>query len=168
MPGMTHLSSPSNAPSADAMCEGEAAPEIQGARSPLTGRNTEVSLLADRWEQAQEGMGQVVLLTGEAGLGKSRLVETIRARVLAEASLIIDWRCSPLLRNSSLHPAAGFLERLLDSRPEESSAARFDRLAQYLDDCGLGRPEVVAHFARLLFLPPDARYPAGGLSPVRE
>ena len=46
--------------------------------TPLTGRDTEVSLLADRWEQAQEGMGQVVLIVGEAGVGKSRLVLTAR------------------------------------------------------------------------------------------
>src|SRR3954466_14895111 len=83
-------------------------------QTPLTGRNTEVSLLADRWEQAQEGMGQIVLLIGEAGLGKSRLVETIRERVLAEGALVIDWRCALLLRHSSLHPAAAFLERLLE------------------------------------------------------
>ncbi len=45
--------------------------------TPLTGRDTELSLLKDRWEQAQEGMGQVVLVIGEAGLGKSRLVQTL-------------------------------------------------------------------------------------------
>src|SRR6187455_2843956 len=70
------------------------------ALTPLTGRDTEVSLLADRWEQAQEGMGQVVLVIGEPGLGKSRLVDTIKERVLAEADhasqvpAIIDWRCA--------------------------------------------------------------------------
>ena len=53
--------------------------------TPLTGRDTEVSLLADRWEQAQEGMGQVVLILGESGLGKSRLVHSVKQRVLAEA-----------------------------------------------------------------------------------
>ena len=52
-------------------------PPSQPWQTPLTGRDTELSLLKDRWEQAQEGMGQVVLLIGEAGLGKSRLVQTL-------------------------------------------------------------------------------------------
>jgi hypothetical protein len=56
------------------------------ALTPLTGRDTEVSLLADRWEQSQEGMGQVVLLIGEAGLGKSRLVGTVKDLVIAETN----------------------------------------------------------------------------------
>ena len=52
--------------------------------APLTGRDTEVNLLKDRWEQANEGMGQVVLLIGEAGLGKSRLVHTLKEHVLGQ------------------------------------------------------------------------------------
>ncbi len=67
-----------------------------------------------------------------------------------------------------MHPAAEHLARLLDFDHEESTAARFDRLARHLEDCGLDRPEVVALFAKLLFLPPDQRYPATGLTPMRE
>src|SRR5262249_17221103 len=69
--------------------------------SPLTGRDHEISLLKDRWEQAQEGMGQIVLLIGEAGLGKSRLVHTLKEHVLGKNvegevdSPVIEWRCSP-------------------------------------------------------------------------
>src|ERR1700693_3937370 len=81
--------------------------------TPLTGRDTEFSLLKDRWEQAQEGMGQVLLVVGEPGLGKSRLVQTLTQRVQAQASdasltapgesvsasagqdsPVIEWRCS--------------------------------------------------------------------------
>jgi serine phosphatase RsbU (regulator of sigma subunit) len=148
------------------------------ARTPLTGRDTEVGLLAGRWEQAQEGMGQVVLVVGEPGLGKSRLVDTIKQLVLAQTagdsgsaaalSLVIEWRCSQRFQNTGLHPVADHLERFLHFDPEESSAARFDRLARHLEDYGLGRPELVALFARLLFLPPDERYPAAGLTPLRE
>ena len=56
------------------------------ALTPLTGRDTEFSLLKDRWEQAQEGMGQVLLVVGQPGLGKSRLVQTLTQRVQAQAS----------------------------------------------------------------------------------
>lgn len=142
--------------------------------TPLTGRDTEVGLLADRWDQAQEGMGQVVLIVGEAGLGKSRLVRTIKELVCAEAvgtaseMAVIEWRCSRHFQNTSLYPAADHLGALLDLRHEPSAAARFDRLARHLDEQDLGRPEMIALFAKLLFLPPDERYPEPGLTPVRE
>lgn len=162
-----------NAAAAPVPCSAE---PVRVTLTPLTGRQTEVGLLADRWEQAHEGMGQVVLIMGEAGLGKSRLVDTIKAQVLAEAGSeadarkqsIIDWRCSPAFQNTVLHPVVDYLDRLLEFREDEPSAARFDRLAQCLEDGGLGQPEVVALFAKLLFLPPDERFPAAGLTPMRE
>jgi serine phosphatase RsbU (regulator of sigma subunit) len=147
------------------------------ALTALTGRDTEVSLLRDRWEQAQEGMGQVVLIVGEAGLGKSRLVHTIKQIVaergsegadVGQDSSVVEWRCSLRLQNTGLFPVSEFLGRFLNFADDESPTVRFDRLAQHLDDFGLGRPETVALFAKLLFLPPDERYPAPGLTPARE
>ena len=153
--------------------------------TPLTGRETEVGLLRDRWEQAQEGMGQVVLLVGEAGLGKSRLVHSIKDFVLEplggqgsapekEAvagrsdSSVVEWRCSQRFQNTGLFPVSDHLGRFLGFSSDDSTTARFDRLARHLDDYGLGQPDLVALFAKLLFLPPDERYPAAALSPVRE
>ena len=165
---------------------GESEPPAPSALTPLTGRDTEFSLLKDRWEQAQEGMGQVVLVIGEPGLGKSRLVQTLAQRVQTQASdaslgvdgesanasveqdsPIIEWRCSQHFQNSELRPVSDYLERSLGTR-DPSPTARFDRLAQHLSDYDLGRPEFVALFAKLLFLPPDERYPAAGLTPARE
>jgi len=78
--------------------------------TPLVGRDREVGLLEDRWEQAVDGMGQVVLLIGEAGLGKSRLVHMLKQKVDADASdsriPVIEWRCSPHHQNSSFSPNA--------------------------------------------------------------
>lgn len=146
--------------------------------TPLTGRDTEVGLLADRWEQAQEGLGQVVLVVGEPGLGKSRLIQTIKELVLGDGggesgspptgSPIIEWRCSQRFQNTGLHPVGNYLQQFLDFGGEESPGARFDRLARYLEDYELGRPETVALFAKLLFLPLDERYAAPGLTPARE
>src|SRR5438046_8337536 len=97
----------------------------------LTGRAIEVSLLRERWEQAQEGMGQVVLIVGEAGLGKSRLVQTIKQIVLAEvgsdalgspsASPVIEWRCSDRLQSTELFPITDQLQRHFAFGREESS-----------------------------------------------
>jgi predicted ATPase len=156
--------------------------------TPLTGRNTELSLLKDRWEQAQEGMGQVVLIIGEAGLGKSRLVQTLAQCVQAQGSdaglaaaagefmsasvdqdsALIEWRCSEQFQNSELYPVADYLERFLGTGGDRSPTARFDRLARHLDAYDLGRPEVVALFAKVLLLPPDERYSVAGLTPARE
>ena len=166
---------------------GDAETPAQVGLTPLTGRDTEFSLLKDRWEQAQEGMGQVVLVIGEPGLGKSRLVQTLTHSVQAEASgassasggvsmgesagrnsFIIEWRCSQHFQNSELHPASDYLVRFFRAGRDHSPTACFDRLARHLDDCDLGRPEIVTLFAKLLFLPLDRRYPVDPLTPARE
>src|SRR5262249_61188347 len=87
--------------------------------TPLTGRDHEISLLEDRWEQAQEGMGQVVLLIGEPGLGKSRLVHTLKEHGLGQmvegeaGAPVLESRCSPHFQNTGLYPAIDFYERAL-------------------------------------------------------
>ena len=156
--------------------------------TPLTGRDHEVSLLKDRWEQAQEGMGQVVLLIGEPGLGKSRLVYTIKQHVreqagdpgkaaphpssasvqAAQGSPVIEWRCLPHYQNSGLYPVGDFFERFLGFGRDEAPADRFDRLVRHLREYGLAQPDIVPLFASLLSLPPDLRFPPLGLSPARE
>jgi class 3 adenylate cyclase len=114
--------------------------------TPLTGRDHEISLLKERWEQAQEGMGQVVLLIGEAGLGKSRLVHTLKEHVLGQMeegevdAPVIEWRCSPHYQNTGLYPAIDFYERALGFGREEPPQARFDRLLHLLEQYGLARP----------------------------
>ncbi len=157
------------------------------ALTPLTGRDTEFSLLKDRWEQAQEGMGQVLLVVGQPGLGKSRLVQSLTQRVQAQASdtcltvggesaigsldqhsPVIEWRCSQHFQNSELHPVSDYLERFLGVGHDPSPTACFDRLAQHLEDYDLSSSELLALFAKLLFLPPNERYSGTGLTPARE
>lgn len=145
--------------------------------TPLTGRDTEVSLLRDRWEQSEEGMGQVVLVVGEAGLGKSRLVRTIEdiargsavdGAAVGSSSNVVEWRCEERFRNTGLYPAAQYFAQVVGFDRDESTSARFDHLARYLEGYNLGRPETVALFAKLLFLPADERYPSPGLPAIRE
>jgi serine phosphatase RsbU (regulator of sigma subunit) len=150
-------------------------------RSPLIGRHAELSVLEDRWEQAREGRGQIVLVVGEPGLGKSRLVETVARLMLDDANvdpgvasdgdqdaLVIEWRCSQHFENSELYPVSDFMERFLHFAADQSPGERFDLLARHLEGHGLNRPEDIGLFAKLLFLEPDERYSAIGLTPARE
>jgi serine phosphatase RsbU (regulator of sigma subunit) len=157
------------------------------ALTPLTGRDTEFDLLQDRWEQAQEGEGEVILVVGEPGLGKSRMVQTLTHRVLTQAddssataagessnesvdqaSSVIEWRCSQHFQNSELHPVSDYLEHFLGGKHLSSPTDRFDRLARHLEDYDLCSPELLALFAKLLLLPPDQRNSGTGLTPARE
>jgi predicted ATPase len=140
------------------------------ALSPLIGRHAELSLLEDRWEQAREGRGQVVLVVGEPGLGKSRLVKTVERLMLDDANvdpsvasdrdqnaLVIEWRCSQHFENSELYPVSDFMDRFLHFAADQSPSERFDLLARHLEDHGLNRPEDIGLFAKLLFLEPEER-----------
>jgi class 3 adenylate cyclase len=97
-----------------------------GELSPLVGRDTELAILRDRWEHTAEGQGQVALLIGEAGLGKSRLVQEIRQHVVVGGTeRIVEWNCSPYRVNSSLHPAIEYLQQALEFgtiRPAEAAS----------------------------------------------
>jgi len=141
--------------------------------APLTGRDTEVNLLKDRWDQANEGMGQVVLLIGEAGLGKSRLVHTLKEHVLGQMlegevdSPVIEWRCSPHFQNTGLHPAIDFYQRALGFDLEKSVEAQLDRLFSRLEAYELAGPETLSLWASLLRLPISDRFPSLSLSPTR-
>jgi serine/threonine protein kinase/predicted ATPase len=142
--------------------------------SPLVGRDHEISLLKDRWEQAQDGMGQVVLLVGEPGLGKSRLAHTLKEHVLGlrvEGEVdapVIEWRCSPHFQNTGLYPATDFYERGLGFRPDEPPQARFERMLHRMEQYDLARPEVVPLLAALLSLPVPDSFPQLSLPPARQ
>ena len=102
----------------------------------FTGRTHEVGLLADRWRQVQEGEGQVVLIAGEPGIGKSRIVQTFRERIEGERYRRILYQCSPHHVNSALYPgdpAARAWRRHLagrrargEARPDGGAVARSD------------------------------------------
>src|SRR5262249_26230633 len=128
----------------------------------------------DRWERAREGLGQVVLLMGEAGLGKSRLARTIKEHVQEpggdrrEDLPVIEWRCSPHYQNTGLYPAIEFYQRALGFGRDEAPQPRFERMVRRLEENGLARPETVPLWASLLSLPTDERFPPLGLAPARQ
>jgi class 3 adenylate cyclase len=140
--------------------------------TPLVGRDTELALLIDLWEQAEEGMGQIVCVIGEAGLGKSRLVHEIKQHVIEERGPdeqpVVEWRCSPFFQNTGLNPAVDFFERALQLDREDPSADRLDKLAAHLEFYDLGDSNIVPLFASLLSIPTGDRYPPLNLSPIRH
>src|SRR5215471_14886975 len=94
----------------------------------LVGREEESGLLRRRWEQSKAGLGQVVCISGEAGIGQSALVEALRAPVRAEGLLRIAFRCSPYHTNSALYPVITHLEHLLQFEPDDAPATRLAKL----------------------------------------
>ena len=92
-----------------------------------------MALLLERWARSQDGAGQVVLLRGEAGIGKSRLVEVLRERVISEGATRIVFRCSPYHQNSALYPVTDHLQRFLQWQREdtpETKLAKLERVSQ--------------------------------------
>jgi class 3 adenylate cyclase/predicted ATPase len=134
----------------------------------LVGRDEEMGLLLRRWEQSKEGLGQVVLVSGEAGIGKSSLVEVLRAHVRDEGLPRIAFRCSSYHRNSTLYPVIAHVERLLDFQREDAPETKLDKLEQGLQSYSLPLEDVFPLFAALLSLPLDERYPALTLTPQQQ
>jgi predicted ATPase len=133
--------------------------------TPLLGRDQEVGMLLERWSQVKDGHGQVVLLNGEAGIGKSRLVEAVKERVMGELHTPIELRCSPYYQHSALHPMLEVLHRQLRWRQEDSTPARVGKLESMLRRHGFSPPDVVPLFAALLALPLPDHYAPLALSP---
>ena len=136
--------------------------------TPMVGREQEVGLLMDRWEQVEEGFGQVVLVTGEAGIGKSRLLEGINDRLDQRPHFQQYYRCSPYHQNSAFYPMIAFLERWLRFKQEDSPKERLSRIEEGLEDYGVQTSETVAMMAGLLSVPLDDRYPSLEFSPQVE
>ena len=142
---------------------------LSGGFDALVGRDEEIGLLLRRWEQSKEGSGQAVLISGEAGLGKSSLVEGLRSHVRQEGFTRITFRCSPYTANSAMHPVIEHVQRVLGWQREDSTETKLDKLEQALQPTSLPMEETVPLLAALLSLSvPEGRYPALTLSPQRQ
>jgi class 3 adenylate cyclase/predicted ATPase len=141
---------------------------ITSGLTPLVGREEEVGLLQRRWAQVKEGHGQVVLLSGEAGIGKSRLVQELHDIVTHDGATRLTFRCSPYSQHSALHPVIEHLQRLIQAHREEPPEARLARLEQALQRSGVPVQEAMPLLAALLSLPHPEGYPPLALSPARQ
>ena len=138
--------------------------------TPLVGREAEVGLLRERWAQVTEGLGQVVLLSGEAGIGKSRLVQGLTEQVATEPQAwLTPCQCSPYYQNTALYPMIDLLERVaLRFEREESSPQKLNKLEGFLVQYGLPLAETVPLFAALLSLPLGDAYAPLTVSPEQQ
>lgn len=124
----------------------------------LVGRNEEINLLTKRWESARDGEGQAVWLSGEAGVGKSRIVAAFRERLPASHHELVYYSCSPYYANSPLYPAIDQLERAFGFEKSDSTAARWDKLQHALSAMALTDDETAPLLAALLSLPAAGLY----------
>ena len=135
--------------------------------TPLVGRENEWQSLISIWEQAKQGNGQVVLLSGEAGIGKSRLVHKLKEQVAKESGAwLTPCQCLAYYQNSTLYPIIDLLERLvLGFEREDTSQQKLSKLEGWLVQYGFSLPETTPLFASLLSIPLSESYLPLNLAP---
>ena len=137
--------------------------------TPLVGREQEVGVLVERWEQVKHGQGQVVILSGEAGIGKSRLVQVLKEHLADEPHTRLECRSSPYYQNTALYPIVDLWQRICAFTRDDSPDARLEKLERTLRQYRIPLEESVPLFASLLSLPlAGDRYPPLALSPQRQ
>ena len=142
---------------------------VRRGLTPLVGRDLEAGFLAERWEQAQTGAGQAVLLSGEPGIGKSRLTSELRAQVEHhDLAVPLTFQCSSYTQNSAFYPIIDRLTQVLQFRPEDAPEHKVAKLCEALRPYRFPQAETLALLASLLSLPAPADSPPLTLSPQRQ
>ena len=134
----------------------------------LIGREHEIDFLLERKRLAWKGEGQVVLISGEPGIGKSRLAAALFERIVGEAHTRLRYQCSPYHTNSALRPFIAQLERAAEFKADDTSEQRLDKLEALLAISGSPFEPVAPLFAALLSIPFGERYPPLALSPTQQ
>lgn len=141
---------------------------LHGTRvTPLVGRDEELELILSCWRRIKDGGGHVVLISGEPGIGKSRLVLALRERLRGESKTSLRYACSPHHVNSALFPFIAQLARAAGFEPDEPWKSRLDKLASLLEMTS-DAPHGVALFADLLGIPNGPQDPLGAMSSLQK
>src|SRR4029077_15524195 len=141
---------------------------LRVARTPLLGRDDEIELLMYRWQQIKRGDGSVVLISGEPGIGKSRLAETAVERLSDDPHIRLRRFCSPHHQDSALFPTISQLERAAGFRRDDRDQQRLDKLEALLAEANADLSEAVPLIADLLSVPIGNRYPPLSLTPQKR
>jgi len=136
--------------------------------TPLVGRSHEMGLLLERWERATDGEGQVVLLSGEPGIGKSRLAQELKERAEQDGATLIEFRCSPYYQNTAFSPVIEHLQQVLSFHRDDTAHTRLEKLQRTLTAYRFPQADTVPLFAALLSLPYPEGSPPLNLSPQRQ
>src|SRR5246500_5578378 len=139
---------------------------LRSGITPLVGRDEELDLLTRRWQQAKLGEGRVVLVSGEPGIGKSRLTAALSQRIETEPHTRLRYFCSPHDQDSALYPFIGQLERAAGFTRDDTNATRLDKLEALLGDGA--EPGDLSLIAEMLSLSGGERFPPLDLSPQRK
>ncbi len=141
---------------------------LRGASTPLVGREEELELLLRRWGNAASGEGRVVLVSGEAGIGKSRLIVALQEHLQLLPHARLRNHCSPHHQDSTLYPSIRQLERIAGFRRDDTGPQRLDKLEALLAQSGTTLDDAVPLIAGLLSLPTGDRYPLPSFSPQKR
>ena len=154
------------------VCEVASESRFEATRTPedtvLVGRETECLLLLDRWERAKDAEGQVVLLSGEPGIGKSRLTHALRERVESEPHTLLQYQCSPHHVNSAFHPFIEHIQRTAGVARNDTPETKLGKLETWLSGADQAISDAAPLMAALLSIPVSGRYPPINLSPQRQ
>jgi hypothetical protein len=153
---------------AESSAQSRFAVAVQAGLTPLVGREHELGVLRERWTQAQAGNGQAILVSGEPGIGKSRLVQELKGQVTAEGATQIELRCSPYHQNTALHPITEHLQRLLQFTPDDTSESKLAKLQLLLDRYRFPQTDTLPLLAALLSLPHPEGTPPLTASPQKQ
>jgi class 3 adenylate cyclase/predicted ATPase len=135
--------------------------------TPMVGRNEELRMILQRWGLAAEGEGQAVLLCGEAGIGKSRIVRALEDSIAKHSSNRIHFYCSPYHQSSAFHPAIGYLERTVGVGAEQTPKGKLSSLKSILSQLDIDFDNTSPIFAELLSIQLDDTLPDLVMSPEK-
>ncbi len=141
---------------------------IRSGLTPLVGREEELRFLIRHWDEARSTAGRVVTLSGEPGIGKSRLVHALRDEVGRSGGATIEYRCSPFYQQTAWYPIVDHLQRLLQLQQEDNGRSKLDKLRQRLSRYNFPKGDTLSLVAALLSLPEPGNSTLADLSPQKR
>ncbi len=136
--------------------------------TPLVGRDHEIGLMLERWQQVTDGDGQVLLVSGEAGIGKSRIVSAFLDQLTGASKNLLRYQSSPYHTNTAFQPVIEYFLRAARIRPGDAAPARLEKLEAFAAESGLPREHVVPLFATILAIPLGTRFADVQASPQMQ